>query len=89
MTSHYRLSPHVSLTRTPEGGGILMNTQSGTLYALNPTAATILTAVRASEGSVSDALTMLATEGQPQASEWTQNLMQDLQRRRLMQEVCG
>lgn len=56
----YRLAAAVSTTRTPNGGAVLLNTRTGRLYALNPTGAAILTALREGGGDPDRAITALA-----------------------------
>jgi hypothetical protein len=87
MSIRYQLGPHVSLSRTPDDQAVLVNERSGKLYALNRTAMAVLTAMQADDGDIKEAIDSLDAPNHGDAEEWTRNLLRELQRHHLLQEV--
>lgn len=87
--SRYELTAHVTMTRTPDGGSVLVDLRGGNLFALNTTATVLLTSLTnpANEAATA-AVEELARADYQRAIEWSDRLSGDLLRRGLLREAA-
>jgi hypothetical protein len=88
MTLRYRLADHVTSTPMPDGGSVLTDVAHNRVYALNPTAAALLTTLVAGPGGPMPAIVeRIARQDYTQAVSWTEHLTVTLIRGRLIREA--
>lgn len=88
MPTRYRLPDGVTRTPTPEGGSILIDVTRDRVFALNATAAALLTTLLAGQHEPLPEILDRAVRNDPdQAARWTVQLAENLVARRLLTEV--
>ena len=86
MTLRYRLADHVTSTPMPDGGSVLTDGARNRLYALNPTAAALLSTIVAGPGGpMPDIVERIARQDYVQAVSWAEHLRAALVRGHLIQ----